>query len=96
MNIESPFNTRKDLVPTTMVIIRMIHKTPSGRLLKALFDSGGTNTMIHASAFPKSCTPRLLERPLKTNTIQGTMETIRFVTLDTLMLPEFDRSLKVE
>ena len=52
--------------------------------------------MIHASALPKSCTPRLLERPLKTNTIQGTMETKRFVTLDTLMLPEFDRSLKVE
>ena len=52
--------------------------------------------MINASALPKGCTPRLLEKPLKTNTIQGTMETTRFVTLDTLMLPEFDRSLKVE
>lgn len=96
MNIELPINSKEDLVPTTMMIIRMIQKTPSGRLLKVLFYSGGTKTMINASALPKGCTPRLLEQPMRTNTVQGTMETSRFVTLDTLMLPEFDRSLKVE
>ena len=96
MNTESPFTAREDLVPTTMMIIRMIQKIPSGQLLRVLFDSGGTKTMIYASALPKICTPRLLERPLITNTIQGTMETKRFVTMDTLILPEFDRSLKVE
>ena len=96
MNVESPIKSKEDLVPTTMMIIRMIQKTPSGRLLRVLFDSGGTKTMINTSALPKGCTPRLLEQPLRTNTVQGTMETSRFVTLDTLMLPEFDRSLKVE
>ena len=96
MNIESLFKAREDLVPTTIMIIQMIQKTPSGRLLRVLFDSGGTKIMINASALPKGCNPRLLEKPLKTNTIQGTMETLRFVTLETLMLPEFDRSLKVE
>ena len=96
MKIESTMQEKKDLVPTTMMIIRMIQKTPSGRLLKALFDSGGTKTMNNANALPKGCNPRLVENPLKLNTIKGTMETRRFVTLDTLMLPEFDRSLKVE
>ena len=52
--------------------------------------------MINSSALPKNCVPRLLQKPLKTTTIQGTMETKRFVQLDKLMLPEFDRSLKVE
>ena len=96
MNSEAGPSPKEDLVPTTMMIIRMIQKTPSGRLLRVLFDSGGTKTMIHSSALPRNCTPRLLSKPMKTNTIQGVMETKRFVSLDTLMLPEFDRSLKVE
>ena len=96
MNTEAEPLPKEDLVPTTMMIIRMIQKIPSGRLLRVLFDSGGTKTMIHSSALPRNYTPRLLLKPMKTNTIQGVMETKRFVSLDTLILPEFDRSLKVE
>ena len=65
-------------------------------MLRVLLDSGGTKTMINSSALPKSCTPQILTKPLKSTTIQGAMETKRFVKLDTLILSEFDRSLKVE
>ena len=96
MNTEDQSTVREDLVPATMMIIQMIQKIPSGRLLRVLFGSGGMKMMINSHELPKNCVPRLLDKPLKTTTIQGTMETRRFVMLNTLMLQEFDRSLKVE
>lgn len=86
----------KDLIPTTMMIIRSIQKQTSGRLLRILFDSGSGKTMINKSSLPKGCVPQVLEKPISNKTIEGTFTTQRRVHLDSIILPEFDRSLTID
>ena len=85
----------KDLIPTTMMIIRMIQKGVSGRLLRVLLDSGSGKTMINQTALPKGCTPEVLKQPIINKTIEGTFTTNRVVHLESILLPEFDRSLTI-
>ena len=57
------YERNQDLLPVWMMICRSINDTPSTRLLRVLFDSGGTGTMIHRSVLPKGCNPTVLDRP---------------------------------
>ena len=55
LSIPTPKTTpakRKDEIPTTMMMAKWIQHNESRRLLKVLLDSGGSNTMIHASCLP--------------------------------------------
>ena len=76
--------------------IPMTQNILSGLLLRVLIDSSIIKAMINSNTLLKNFTPFLLEKPLKTNAIQGKMVMKIFATLDTLILPELYRILKVE
>lgn len=86
----------EDIIPATMLIARNIQDRTSGRLLKVLFDSGSTRSMINQKALPRNCQPMQLNNPIRANTIQGTFESKEIVIMESIILPEFHRSLKVD
>ena len=77
----------KDLVPTTMMIIRQIQKSNSGRLLRVLFDSGSGKTMINQAALPKGYNPQVINQPSTNKTIEGIFATGQVVQLESILLP---------
>ena len=66
---------KDDLIPCSMLLTRTINEVPSMRLLRVLFDSGGTATMIHRRALPKGCVPSLLDKPITSTTVEGSFTT---------------------
>ena len=86
----------KDIIPATMILTKKINGKISSRLLKVLLDSGSTATMIHSSVLPKGCTPLLMNKPITSGTVQGSFKSKRWVRLKGVLLPEFDRSLRIE
>jgi hypothetical protein len=71
---KAKYEPREDLVPSSMLIIQQINNNASSRLLRIIFDSGGTTSMINDSALPKGCVPTLLEKPISSKTIMGSFE----------------------
>jgi hypothetical protein len=72
----------KDFVPSSLLIARSIQGVESKRLLRVLFDSGGTNTLINSSCLPRGATPRrLIDGPTKLKTIAGDFLSTRSVAL---------------
>jgi hypothetical protein len=62
-----------------------------------LFDSGGTNTLIHSKCLPKGATPVVLkDGPTKLKTIAGDFVSTQSTYLKDLVLPEFDKTGQVE
>ena len=60
--------------------------------MKALFDSGGSNTLIHSSCLPPGATSIILEEgPTVMKTIAGNFLTMRKVYVKDLSMPEFDK-----
>ena len=85
-----------DLVPSTLLIARTMQGCTSMRLLRVLFDSGGTVTMVNRRCLPKGCNPHVLDKAITSNTISGTMKTKCVVKLEGIVLPEFDRNKKID
>ena len=80
-----------DLVPHTLMVIKTIQNQESRRILRVLFDSGGSHTMIHRRALP------LATATTKTNqqncqTIAGTFQSNETVRLRHCTLPEFSKT----
>ena len=86
----------KDLIPCSMLLSRTINDVPSMRLLRVLFDSGGTATMIHRRALPRGCVPSLLDKPITSTTVEGTFTTKTSVRLKGIQLPEFDQNKQID
>lgn len=80
----------------SFLVAKEINGKTSMRLLRVLFDSGGSSTWIHAKALPNGCTPTRCSNPLRSQTIAGTFESDKFVQLLEITLPEFDRNKKIE
>ena len=51
---------RTDLVPSVLMICRSIQQQESKRLLRVLWDSGGSHSLIHSRVLPKGATPVVL------------------------------------
>eukprot|EP00957_Ditylum_brightwellii_P136042 10374793-Ditylum_brightwellii.AAC.1 len=69
----------------------------SRRLLKALYDSGGSCTMIHTRALPVGITPLLTEGGGQTmQTITGAFTMNRKVQVSEILLPEFSKTKQVD
>jgi hypothetical protein len=54
---KAKYEPREDLVPSSMLIAQQINTNASSRLLRVLFHSGGTISMINERALPKGCVP---------------------------------------
>ena len=59
-------------------------------------DSGATHSMMHARCLPPGATPTLTKHERKINTIAGNLHSNRTVYTENIVLPEFDRSRKID
>jgi len=86
----------EDLAPVSSLVAKKIQMKESGRLLRSLFDSGGTGCMIHANALPLGACPAMLDTPKEIKTIEGTFNAKRRAYLEDVFLPEFDKTKRVD
>jgi transposase InsO family protein len=93
---------RKQYIPATtaapmsFIVAKTINGKTSMRLLRALFDSGGSATMINNRCLPRGCEPTLLTTEITSNTIAGNFVSDKCVQLCEITLPEFDRNKKID
>ena len=66
---EPPKNSR--LMATSTMVVKSIQNHASQKLLRVLFDSGGTKTMIHRQALPAGVNPMLLKDKEEMTTLAG-------------------------
>jgi hypothetical protein len=71
---KAKYEPREDLIPSSMLIAQQINNNASSRLLRVLFDSGGTTSMINKRALPKGCVPTILEKPVSSKSIMGSFQ----------------------
>ena len=88
-------NKQDDLMPISLMICRMIGGKESGKLLRVLFDSGGTKTMIHERILPQGAEIRTDSQNRMCNTVAGQFNANKTVVVEDFILPEFDRSKRV-
>ena len=88
-----PTNTA---APMSFIVAKEINGKTSMRLLRALFDSGGSATMIHQRCLPRGCEPTILTNQITSNTIAGNFVSKKSVFLKEITLPEFDRNKKID
>jgi hypothetical protein len=94
--VPTPKSAPRDLVPSSVSVARTIQGQRSERLLKVLFDSGGTKTFINKRCLPRGATATLLKNPLQGFTAAGRLMANRAVLLRDIILPEFSRSNKID
>ena len=79
------------------MIARTIQHTESRRLLRVLFDSGGSHTLIHSRCLPKGCSPIVNQTGAQSlQTIAGSFVSNRKVYVKELVLPEFDKTKRID
>jgi hypothetical protein len=86
---------QQDLVPSSLIIAATTQKLNLSIPLKALFDPGSDLTFIHESCIPKGATP-VVSATTTGTTLAGTFTTSRFVKLEKILLPEFNRSCRID
>ena len=91
-----PKPERRDLIPSILLMCRSIQQQESKRLLRVLLDSGGSHSLIHSSVLPKGATPLVLNNVRNVNTIMGSYQANRKVYLRDLVLPEFDKTKRID
>ena len=82
---------KKRLSPVTLLLFKKIGGKDSGKLLRCLVDSGGSNTAINESAIPEDAEIKVDTNATPVATIGGTFNSNRSVKLRGGFLPEFDR-----
>lgn len=85
-----------DLVPTMLIMPIDIQGHSNERLLTCLLDSGASDTIIRQDQLPKGVTPKVLTKPIFSNTLMGEQQIKRYVELKDIILPEFSYSSKIE
>ena len=80
---------RRDLVPMMLMTVRTVQGKRLMRLLRVLFDSGSTGTLIHSRCLPSGAVPALSAQQRITTTASGSFDTSRSVVLQDIRLPEF-------
>lgn len=80
---------KKNIQPTSIMLARKIGGIDSGTLLRVLFDSGSSKTMINKQALPPAARVRQMESK-HFETIAGTFTAHESVKIRSLVLPEFD------
>jgi Aspartyl protease len=75
--------------------VNRIHNSPSGKVLKVLFDTGSDKTLINKSALPKQAIPAKDKNPPNITRLHDTKPLDRYVMLDGIHFPEFSPTTKV-
>ena len=93
---EKEYVIPRTLVPSIMAIANSINNHHSTQILKVIFDSGGSATLIHKKELPTRCVPSLMTQPIKSKTVEGTFESKRMVQMNDIILPEFDHNKNID
>ncbi len=81
---------------TCYVMVRSVNGKSAPRMLKALFDTGGTVSLGHRSIVPEGAVIAPPPDSSRCNTIAGTYQPAGQVTLEDIKLPEFDANLLID
>jgi hypothetical protein len=82
--------TNPDLVPPTLMVVRKIQNRESGKLLRVLFDSGGSHCVMNMSVLPVGTTTHPVNNgDQNCQTIAANFRSTETVNLRDCMLPEF-------
>ena len=92
---KASITSRTDMVPSSILFVRTIQNKECRKLLRCLFDSGASHTLINSSVLPPGVTTFSLPGLEQTMTAAGTFDSSRTVRLRDLHLPEFDRTKKM-
>ncbi len=80
----------------TVATCKTIGNRTSNKILKVLFDSGSTKTMIHRSALPKGYQCISTLPPLRFQTLGGKTTSTTAVQLNNLSFPEFNGNISID
>jgi len=83
-------------IPASICTASTIRAVQSKRVLRVLFDSGATKTMIKRSVLPRGVKPRKLSTSKVMKILAGTLAATDTVTLRDIRLPEFDKNRRIE
>ena len=75
---------------------KSIQGQTSMKLLSVLLDTRSTKTMIDKKDLPQGAVPSLLEDKITSHTLVGYFDSMREVSLDSVILPKFDKSKIVQ
>ena len=81
---------------TAFVIVKNINGHTSPRLLKCLFDTGGSTTMANARILPRGASITPIQSASICNTIAGNYQPMGKLKCQDLRFPEFDQNLVVD
>ena len=90
------YRPEKTVSPMSFLVAKTINGKTSMRLLRSLFDSGGSATMIHKRCLPKGCETTRLTNNVTSNTIAGNFTSEQSVVMREITLPEFDRNKRID
>jgi hypothetical protein len=85
---------KKNLNPTSILMARKIGGIDSTKLLRVLFDSGSSKTLLNSRALPPGASVSTIDsKPY--STVAGTFLANKSVKLRTFVLPEFDSNKQI-
>jgi len=82
--------------PASVCTASTIGAVQSKRVLRVLFDSGATKTMIKISVLPRGAKPSKLNTSNVIKTLAGTFAAADTIPLRDIRLPEFDKNRRIE
>ena len=89
------FIIQQDLLPVSIIIPKYIQNIPNQKVLIALFDSGGTITLVHERVLLTDVKPFISNKQTFT-TLAGEFQSNRQVVLQDIVLPEFKRTAYID
>ncbi len=87
---------KKQLTPTSIMVVDTISTVKSCTLLKVLFDLRSTFTLVNHKCLPRHCKTCPIKQERKINTLAGSCETKEVVVMRNLRLLELDKNCVID
>ena len=92
---ENILKEKDDTIPSALCIARKVNTIERRTLMKALFDTGGSHTMIQSRSLPKRV--EIFQDDKKTfSTTQGRFQSSGYVYLHEVAMPEFSYTRRIK
>ena len=86
----------KGTIPTTFLILTFKQKKLNKKLLRCLFDAGGSHTNINKRSLPEGIKVTKINDAINATTAAGPFKMDEEVLLKNVILPEFSKSFKID
>ena len=81
---------------TTMILVKKIQGVPCSRIIKVLFDSGGSASMMSKKVIPRKVEVNHSGPTTLVSTLAGIIQLTDKVAVQGICLPKFDKSLVID